>query len=58
MTTPSASMVAVSPRSCCTLPTIRTVLEVKWSRWGEEMRGVECGSAIFEDVVFSFREVW
>lgn len=47
---PLASTVAVSPRSCVTLPTMRTVRPENCSRYGALMRGV--ASFILYSVVY------
>jgi hypothetical protein len=46
VTAPSESMMALSPRSWVTFPTMMTVLPVKASRYCELMRGVDTESAI------------
>lgn len=51
VTTPSASMVAWSPRSCVTLPTMVTVRPTKLSRKAAVMRGVDICSAMVGDVL-------
>ena len=46
VTAPSESMMALSPRSWVTFPTMMTVLPVKASRYCELMRGVDTESAM------------